>query len=155
MNRDELVRGTARTLRRLRGVDAATVGRVGRWLVRLVRFFAGHFVWKLTVACVDIAWDVVSRPERFAPGIIELPLRCRTELEITMLANLITLTPGTLTLAVRREPATLWVHAMYSQDREHAYQDLRDYEYRMLTAMRPDARVEESDGTTHEPGGAG
>jgi multicomponent Na+:H+ antiporter subunit E len=97
------------------------------WLGRMI-VFAGQFAKALIMASVEVAWDVVAPNSRFSPGIIEFPLRCRTELEITAMANAITLTPGTLTLAIRAEPPTLWVHAMYALDRDKALAELQYYE---------------------------
>lgn len=145
MNRSDLGERFAAVLHALRSTDLAAIGRILAWLWRLLRFFGGHFVWKLVLATLDVAWDVLAPKSRFAPGIIRFPLRCRNEFEIAMMSNLITLTPGTLTLAVQRDPATLYVHAMYSADRDAAYADLRDYEYRMLSALRLHGDVEDED----------
>ncbi|MDS1269911.1 Na+/H+ antiporter subunit E [Lipingzhangella sp. LS1_29] len=123
------------------------------WVLRMLRFFTLHFPWKLTVACFDVAWDVLRPRNRFAQGIVEFRSRCRTDTELALMANLISLTPGTLTLAVRRDPATLYVHAMYCEDREAAVADLRDYEYRMLRAVRVDGAVPERAESTPSSGG--
>lgn len=116
------------------------------WALRLV-VFAFQFAWALIVASLDVAWDVIAPSNRFSPGIVEFPLRCRTPVEITAMANCITLTPGTLTVAMRSSPPTLWVHAMYASDRDKALADLRTYEGQMLRAVRRDGRADE------EPGG--
>jgi multicomponent Na+:H+ antiporter subunit F len=53
------------------------------------------------------------------PGVIGVPLDAKTDVEITLLANLISLTPGTLSLDVSAT-GTLYVHAMYVHDRDGA-----------------------------------
>lgn len=115
------------------------------WAFRMA-VFAVQFAKALIVASVDVAWDVIAPNSRFSPGIVEFPLRCRTDFEITMMANCITLTPGTLTLAVRSSPPTLWVHAMYAGDRDKALAELQEYEGQMLRAVRRDASVGEVPG---------
>lgn len=50
------------------------------------------------------------------PGVIAIPLDARTDVEITMLANLITLTPGSVSLDLSEDKRTLYVHAMYIDD---------------------------------------
>lgn len=47
------------------------------------------------------------------PGVIAIPLDARTDAEITLLANLITLTPGSVSLDVSDDRRVLYVHAMY------------------------------------------
>jgi multicomponent Na+:H+ antiporter subunit E len=47
------------------------------------------------------------------PGVIAIPLDARTDAEIALLANLITLTPGSVTLDLSEDRRVLYVHAMY------------------------------------------
>ena len=47
------------------------------------------------------------------PGVVAIPLDARTDAEIALLANLITLTPGSVTLDLSEDRRTLYVHAMY------------------------------------------
>lgn len=88
------------------------------------------------------SWQVARAA--FAPGrvstpaIIEFPLRCRTDLQISALAASITITPGTLVLGTAEahgdDPPTLFVHAMFAADRASVLAELRDMESRMLRA---------------------
>ena len=47
------------------------------------------------------------------PGVVAIPLDARTNVEITLLANLITLTPGSVSLDLSEDRRVLYVHAMY------------------------------------------
>ncbi len=47
------------------------------------------------------------------PGVIAIPLDAHTDAEITLLANLITLTPGSVSLDLSEDRRVLYVHAMY------------------------------------------
>ncbi len=47
------------------------------------------------------------------PGVVAIPLDAHTDAEITMLANLITLTPGSVCLDLSEDKRLLYVHAMY------------------------------------------
>ncbi|QVQ54984.1 Na+/H+ antiporter subunit E [Spiractinospora alimapuensis] len=113
--------------------------------------FACQFAFALVTASFQVARDVLAPNSRFRPGIVEFPLRCSTDFEITMMANCITLTPGTLTLAVRTSPPTLWVHGMYCKDRDQAIQELRDYESQMLRGIRRDGVVPDAPVTENGP----
>lgn len=87
-------------------------------------------------ASLMVARDVVSPTDRVAPGVVILPLRARTPVEIAVVSGLIILTPGTMTVTIRPEEAELWVHGMYASDPEALRSELRDLERRVLTALR-------------------
>lgn len=70
------------------------------------------------------------------PRPVRVLLRSRTPTEVTLLSNLICLTPGTLTLAVTDDPPTLYVHGMYATDAEVFRRELHDLEFRLLRAWR-------------------
>ncbi|MFP4320871.1 MAG: Na+/H+ antiporter subunit E [Anaerolineales bacterium] len=79
-------------------------------------YFIVYFIWQLTLANLRVSWEVLTPGWRMEPGIVGIPLDLETELEITILANLITLTPGTLSLDVSSDGRTLYVHSMYVHD---------------------------------------
>jgi multicomponent Na+:H+ antiporter subunit E len=73
------------------------------------------------------------------PGVIGVPLDARSDVEITVLANLISLTPGTLGLEVSPDRRTLFVHAMHLEgsDAEALRRTLKhDFEGRVLRVFR-------------------
>lgn len=47
------------------------------------------------------------------PGVVAIPLDARTDFEIVLLANLITLTPGSVSLDLSEDRRVLYIHAMY------------------------------------------
>lgn len=85
--------------------------------VRLAVVFLGQLV----AANAVVAWEVVTPTHYMRPGIIRVPLRSRTDLEVTLLANLISLTPGTLSLEVADDHSELFVHGLHV----HSPEDLR------------------------------
>lgn len=71
------------------------------------------------------------------PGIIAIPLDARTNEEITVLANLITLTPGSMSLDVSPDRRHLYVHLMYVDDLEESRMEIkRGFERRTLELFR-------------------
>jgi multicomponent Na+:H+ antiporter subunit E len=111
--------------------------------------FAGYFGRELLVANAQVVWDVLTPRSRLQPGIAAVPLRSRTDAEVTLLANLVTLTPGTLSLAISRDPPVLYVHGMYAGDPEAFRAQLTEMEARMLGAIRVDPPT----GTAHTGSG--
>jgi multicomponent Na+:H+ antiporter subunit E len=83
--------------------------------LRFIRFL-GFFVWELLLANLRVAWEVITPEHHMRPAIIAVPLDTQTDLQTTVLANFITMTPGTLSLDVAPDGKTLFVHAMYVDD---------------------------------------
>lgn len=75
--------------------------------------FVLFFLKELLVANLRVAHDVLTPKHHMTPGIVAVPLDLESDLQITLLATLITLTPGTLSLHVAEDRRTLYVHAMY------------------------------------------
>jgi multicomponent Na+:H+ antiporter subunit E len=87
--------------------------------MRRVVQFVGYVLWEIVLANVQVARAVLFTPvAKLRPGIVAVPLDLETDAEITMLANLITLTPGTLSLEVSDDRKTLFVHAIAVGDAE-------------------------------------
>ncbi len=73
-----------------------------------------------------MARDVLTPGFRLQPAIIALPLDVRSDLEITVLAMLITLTPGSLTLDISPDRRTLFVHTLYGSEPDRMRQSMKD-----------------------------
>ena len=83
---------------------------------RLARFTI-YFAWELLVANLRVARDVLwPGPLRMKPRVIAVPLERCGDVEVTLLANVLSLTPGTLTLDVAEDRCTLFVHAIHAPD---------------------------------------
>ncbi|MEQ8589365.1 MAG: Na+/H+ antiporter subunit E [Thalassobaculaceae bacterium] len=95
-----------------------------RRLPAAVRLIA-LFLYELVVSGFRVAWDVITPGSKATPGIVEVPLDVRSGHEITILANLISLTPGTLSLDVSDDRSTLYVHSMYTDDPDALVADIK------------------------------
>jgi multicomponent Na+:H+ antiporter subunit E len=96
-------------------------------------------VWELILANLRVAHDVMTPSYYMRPGIIAIPLDARTDVEITLLANLITLTPGTLSLDVSADRSVLYIHVMYidDDDLDAVRRKIKDgFERRVLEVLR-------------------
>ncbi|MFQ3786088.1 Na+/H+ antiporter subunit E [Halomonas sp. A29] len=112
----------------------ALAGYPGR--VPRILGFLGFFVKELVQANLRVGFDILTPPWHMKPGVIAMPLAARTELEITMVANLISLTPGTLSLDVSDDRKVLYIHAMFLDDEEELRRNLKEMECRALELFR-------------------
>ena len=110
--------------------------------MRIFRFiyYLGYLVVHIVLGSLAVARSALTRGGAGRPCIVELPLRCITDLEISLLASSITITPGTLVLGVaaaqQETPPTLFVHSLYDNDRERVISGLRALESVVLNATR-------------------
>ena len=73
-------------------------------------YIIGPFLLSLTKANFDVVWRIITG--KINPGIVEISPKLKTDFGTTLLANSITLTPGTLTVDVD-ERNNLYVHCLY------------------------------------------
>lgn len=99
--------------------------------------FAGFFIREITVSSWRVAHDIVTPTTHARPAIVAVPLTVETDVEITMLANLITLTPGTLSLELSEDRRTLYVHGMFVDDLDAFRTEIKTVmERRVLELLR-------------------
>jgi len=114
-------------------------GTQDRYFTRIPKMlsFILFFLKELVKANLQVAYDVITPKFFMKPGIVKIPLDAKSDLEITLLANLITLTPGTLSLDVSADKKVLYVHAMYIKDKEKFIQSIKSgFERRLLEILR-------------------
>jgi len=89
------------------------MSRTWRWIVLL-----GFFLRELILGALSVAWLVMQPRIRLRPAFVSYPLTVTTDVQITLLAYLITLTPGTLSVDVSDDRKTLLIHALDVADPE-------------------------------------
>ncbi len=77
-----------------------------RWFIWLIYLFP--FFFAMAVANIDVAYRVITG--RINPGIVKISPRLKNDMSLTILANSITLTPGTLSVDVDEKTNDLYVH---------------------------------------------
>ncbi|MGM7722583.1 Na+/H+ antiporter subunit E [uncultured Metabacillus sp.] len=84
------------------------------------------FCIELVKANISVLKVILSPKLTMRPGIFALETELEKDWEITILSNLITLTPGTLVLEVSEDNKTLYIHAMDIEDVEQARLDIKN-----------------------------
>lgn len=121
-------------------ISLAGCSRQGRAYAKQFRDISAlllYLGWELVIANVRVAYYTVSRLERLRPAVVGVPLEPLSDSEVTLLAMLVTLTPGTLTLDVSPDRKTMYVHFMHVDDPDKAIDDIKNgFERRIMEAMR-------------------
>lgn len=94
-------------------------------IVKFIQFFFYVF-WEVIISNIRVAYDVITPGSRARPGVIAIPLDCKSAIEITWLANIISLTPGTLILDISSDRKILFMHAMFIDDIEKLKKSVKD-----------------------------
>ncbi|WP_163269038.1 Na+/H+ antiporter subunit E [Chelativorans alearense] len=98
---------------------------------------AALFLYELVLSAWRVAVLVLSPRMELKPGIFAFPLKADRDFEITLLANLITLTPGTLSVDVSEDRKFLYIHAIDCSDPDALRRDIaQGFERRIMEAFR-------------------
>jgi multicomponent Na+:H+ antiporter subunit E len=103
-----------------------------KWLSLIVLF-----VKELILSALKVAWLAVQPRITIRPAIIAYPLTVTTDAQITLLANMITLTPGTLSVDVSEDRRTLYIHAIDVASRDELIGSIAaGFETKVLQVLR-------------------
>lgn len=102
-------------------------------IVGFVFYYLGEFL----MASLRVTADALRRHPRMRPGIVAIPLDCKTDGEINLLANAVTLTPGGISLEVSSDKKTLYMYDMYFDPKKDKVTEVKEgLERRVLEVMR-------------------
>ena len=88
--------------------------------------FALFYLWEVVISNLRVARDVILPSDRMKPAILQVDVSGLAERQLLATANLITMTPGTLSLEVNSGEQKLVVHSLYVEDEESATQELEN-----------------------------
>jgi multicomponent Na+:H+ antiporter subunit E len=94
--------------------------------VKAIGYLIYLFIKELIMANIEVLKWVYKPKLDFQPGIIALPIDVKKNWEITLLANLITLTPGTLSVDVSRDQRYIYIHAIDLPDVNQTIVGIKD-----------------------------
>lgn len=100
--------------------------------------YVGHFLHELIVANVEVAAAVID-PGRVAHarGIIEVRLVPSSRLVGAVLANAVSLTPGTSIIEVSESPPSLHVHVLHIEEVDAVRSSIAELHWRLIAALGP------------------
>lgn len=105
--------------------------------------YAGNFTKELVTANIDVAKRLIHPGAEINPDVVEVNLRLRNPAAITVLANSITLTPGTLTMDYNQDRNSLYVHGITAAtDNQKILEPILHWEDMLLKIFREEKGVE-------------
>ncbi|MEM9399431.1 MAG: Na+/H+ antiporter subunit E [Verrucomicrobiota bacterium] len=88
-------------------------------------FFIGFYLHEVVLSNFRVAWDVITPKYFMSPAIVAVPIDHLSDFQILVLTNLITMTPGTLSLDVSQNRKELFIHSMYIEDEEQFVENIK------------------------------
>lgn len=109
----------------------------------IVRAFFGSisffffYLGEILLANIRVAHDILTPKNRMKPAIVAVPIDVESDLQLLALNNLITMTPGTLSLDISPDRKIIYVHAMYVDDMAKVRKEIKEgFEKRILEMSR-------------------
>lgn len=97
--------------------------------------FGTYFVRILIKANLQVAWEIITPGYGMTPRLIRYDVQGLTPLQVTSLANTITLTPGTLSVDISDDEQCLYVHCMYANNRHATVRELDELRDRLMKEL--------------------
>lgn len=95
------------------------------------------FFYDLLKANYEVTKDVITPNYNMKPGIVKYQMEAKTDFEITMLANMIALTPGTVVIDLSKDKRFMYIHVMYLANKEEFIRRLSNrIEKKLLEIIR-------------------
>ncbi|MFP4469354.1 MAG: Na+/H+ antiporter subunit E [Bacteroidales bacterium] len=109
-----------------------------KWIEKIwiVFRFVIKYLYDLARASLIIAWDILTPGLNIHPGVVAIPMKVSTDQEILTLVNLISMTPGSLSVDISKDRKFIFVHGMYMHDVEKFKDEIKDLERRVMEIYR-------------------
>lgn len=105
-------------------------------VIAFLKLSAVFFV-EVVKSSVRVAYLVLHPRLPVSPGLITVPLDVQSDEGITMLAGLISMTPGSLSVEVSEDRAFLYVHALEADDPEASIAEFKEvFERRIMEVYK-------------------
>ncbi len=93
--------------------------------------FLFFYILKVLQANVELAWHIMRPKLHMAPGIIRVPVGLKHDQALLLLMNMISMTPGTLTIDLEEDKKHIYVHSLFLSDHAKSMQQVKQLEKRI------------------------
>lgn len=96
--------------------------------ITLILEFILFYVIKVIQANFELSYHILLPKLRMTPGILKIPVSLTGEQSLLLLINLISMTPGTLSIDLTEDKRYIFVHALFIKDREKTINEIKRLE---------------------------
>ena len=94
-------------------------------IFRIILFIL-YYAKEVILANIKMAYLILSRNPQLKPAIICIPLKAESDLEIVLLVNLITMTPGSLSMDISSDRRAVYVHVLDNTEPETVKKSIQE-----------------------------
>jgi multicomponent Na+:H+ antiporter subunit E len=80
--------------------------------------FIVYYLYNLAKANFYIAWDILTPKMRMKPAFMEIPVNLESDFGLLLFSNLLSMTPGTISMDISEDKKTVQVHVLYHKTDE-------------------------------------
>ncbi len=92
--------------------------------IYLVLEFIVFYLVKLVQANFYIAWDILTPKMHIKPAFMEVPVTLKSDLGLLLFSNLLSMTPGTLSMDISNDKKKVLIHVLYYSTDDIMLKDL-------------------------------
>ena len=92
-------------------------------LIKLIKFTL-FYLKEVFTSNIKVTHDVLTKRHQMMPGFIAIPVQGLKDRQLLILSNLLTMTPGSVTVDISEEKDFLYLHVMYLNDPESFRQSI-------------------------------
>jgi multisubunit Na+/H+ antiporter MnhE subunit len=75
--------------------------------------FIAYYLYNLAKANLYIAWDILTPKMHMKPAFMEIPVKLKSDFGLLLFSNLLSMTPGTISIDISKDKKTVQVHVLY------------------------------------------
>ena len=99
-------------------------------IYKALEFFL-FYLAKVFQANIELAFHILSPRLKMKPGIMKIPVNLTHPQAILLLVNMITMTPGSLTMDLSEDKRFIYVHFLFLLDEEKKFREIKNLEKRI------------------------
>lgn len=81
---------------------------------------------KLVEANLYIAYDILTPKLKINPGFIIVPLTLKSNFGMLLFSNLLSMTPGSISIDITQDRKAMWVHVLYQRAEEDMQKEFKE-----------------------------
>jgi len=109
--------------------------RIFEKITEILKFFF-FYISKVIQANFELAYHILSPRLNMKPGIMKISVQLTNSQAILLLVNLISMTPGTLTMDLSEDKKYIYVHFLFLSNEEKRIKEIKNLEMRIYKLFK-------------------